>query len=337
MNLKRFIAGCIVIAACTSVARSSDNDTLTGVRLEGSVYVEANYGHRFSGAERNRWDFPHTVVAAAADFGRGWTVEAELEYERMYEDGEWCNDHWDNFAVNRLFVAKTWTPAVGLRLGVVGVQLGITNSGGPALTIYDPVSEAALMPMTWHEAGGAFFGQAGRWTYEVAALLYGAAPLRDSRAIGVAAALHYSPMEGMRVGAGMFRGRADRGNIHSCSPDFIDGRRLTYAVAEAELEKGGWTASASMIYTDADDARSVGVEAGYDVMTGLETGLGLTPYVRYDGVFGVEEEAICKWTAGVGMELPAGFSLKAEYGRCRHRGAFTEHTLDVSVGYELKF
>lgn len=51
MNLKRVIAGCIVIAACTSVARSSDNDTLTGVRLEGSVYVEANYGHRFSGVE----------------------------------------------------------------------------------------------------------------------------------------------------------------------------------------------------------------------------------------------------------------------------------------------
>lgn len=337
MNLKRIIAGCIVVAASTSFAYSSDSDTLGVVRLEGGIYVEANYGHRFSEPERNRWDFPHIVAAATADFGRGWTVETELEYERMYEDGEWCNDHWDNFAVNRLFIAKTWTPSFGLRLGVVGVPLGITNSGGPALTIYDPVSEAALMPMTWHETGGAFFGSIGRWTYEVAALLYGAVPLRASRAIGASAAFHYSPIEGMRIGAGMFHGRADRGNIYSCSPDFIDGRRLTYAVADAELVSEGWTASASLVCSDINEAHSVGVEAGYDLMDGSDTGLSLTPYVRYDGVFGVAEAALCKLTAGVGVELATGFSFKAEYGRCRHRGAFTEHTLDVSVGYELKF
>lgn len=337
MNFKRIIAGCIVAVACTSVACPYGNDTLTD-RLEGSIYTEANYGHRFDSPAPNRWDFPHVVIAAAADLGRGWSVEAELEYERMYEEGAWSDDHWDNLSTNRLFVAKSWSEAVGVRVGMVGVPLGITNGGGPALTIYDPVSEAALMPMTWHETGCGLFGSVGRWSYEVAALFHGALPLNDCRTLGVAAALHYSPVEGVRIGAGVFHGRTDHGNIYRCGPSLTGRRDLTYGVVEADVERDGWTASASWISSDAGGARSVGAEAGYDVMTLTgESRLSLTPYARYDGVFDVPGAALNKWTAGVAVGLPAGFTVKAEYGSCRFRSADTERSIDLSVGYELKF
>lgn len=340
MNIFRFVTGCVVFTVCAVGLRAARVDTTLTSRpvLEGMIYTEANYGYRFSGDNRSRRDFPHIVANATLALGRGWTIEAEMEYERMHENGEWCNDHWDNFATNKLYADKQWSDALGLKFGIVEVPLGITNAGGPALTIYDPVSEAALMPMTWHETGVALHGCIGRWSYELSALVYVTTPASDCRTVGVAATAHWMPADGLSVGGGVFRGRADNGCLRRCSPDFIGGGALTYGVADAVYEHEGWTVGGSFIYCNRGNARSAGAEAGYDVMrtAGVE-GCALTPFVRYDGVFGIAGEGLNRLTAGLNLKLFDALTVKAEYGRCRHGSMHTEHTLDVSVGYELKF
>ena len=338
MNLRIIFTVWAVLTACSAHAYYACDDTVTYAPLSGSVYTEANYGHRFHGADRNRWDFPHIVAAAEFDMGRGWAAVAEIEYERMFEDGEWCNDHHENFAVNRLLVDKTWSEALSVSIGVIGVPLGITNSGGPALTIYDPVSEAALMPMTWHEAGAVLHGRTGRVGYELAALAYGRLPVSGCRFVGLAAAAHWYPLEGAAVGIGVFGGDGCVGNLRRCSPDFIDSDRLMYGVIDAMYERDGWTADGSVIYTNCGGARSAGAEVGYDVMSSVGGGCcALVPFVRYDGVFGIDDVAFSKFTAGVGLTVLDAVTLKIEYGRVRHRGAHTDNMLDVSLGYELKF
>lgn len=338
------MTGAVIAAAlpCPLLAAHSadDNDDDAG-RFYGDVYTEVNYGHNFSGSDRNRWDFPHVVISAGLGLGRGWTISAELEYERMHEDGRWCNDHWDNFATNKLYADKQWSDALALKMGIVDVPLGITNAGGPALTIYDPLSEAALMPMTWHDAGVVLHGGTvdGRIDYSLSALVGADLPLDDSRAVGVAATLGWMPAEGLRLGAGGFYGGTEKGMLRYCGPDFVSDTRLAYGVADICYDNSGWLISGSFIYCTDSDARSVGIEAGCDVFSRLagDGGWSLIPFARYDGVFSMPDEDIRKFTVGLNVGLSDVFVIKAEYGHCNHSGSGIARTLDVSAGYTFRF
>lgn len=348
MNIRRIITGCTLCAACIANIYAGDINGFneitgvrdTGSRLHGEVYSEMNYGYNFEGADRNRWDFPHIVASAVLDMGRGWTLSAELEYERMYEDGEWCDDHSDNFATNRFYLNKQWNDRFGLKIGIVDVPLGVTNAGGPALTVYDPLSEAALMPMTWHEAGVAVHGTLGGTTidYMLAALVCGDLPLEDCRAVGVATAVGWQPFSGMRLSVGGFCGNTSRGMLRHGAPDCIDASFLSYGVAGACYEHAGWVASGSFIHCTDGDVRSVGVEAGYNVLSSVGDGRwGLTPFVRYDGVFHCPGGDVDKFTIGLNAALPGNFIVKAEAGRCGYGSYGTVNTLDVRVGYTFVF
>lgn len=174
--------------------------------MTGEVYTEVNYGHKYYGEDRNKWDFPHVVIAADLVLGNGWSLTGEFEYERFYEDGEWGNDFKANYATNKFFVTKKWNEAVNVKAGIIDVPVGITNAGGPALTIYDPESEAALLPMSWHEGGAAFYGRLGRISYTASALTYITAPFNSSCMIGGAASLGYEPADGVGVALSGFWG-----------------------------------------------------------------------------------------------------------------------------------
>lgn len=339
MNILRFITGCTLGAACFVNAHAGGGAGEPKGRLHGEVAAEVNYGRRLDGSGFNEWDFPHLTLVAGLDMGRGWTLTAEFEYERLREDGEWCNDHRANFATNKFYVNKQWSECLGMKLGIVDVPLGVTNAGGPALTIYDPLSEAALMPMTWHEAGVSVGGTlaGGRADYTVAALAYGSLPLDDSRAVGMAATVGWRPVADMRLGLGGFFGNTMRGMLRYSQPDIISAHTLSYGVADACYEHGGLTASGSFVYCTDGDVRSVGAEAGYDVLSASGGGRwGLVPFVRYDGVFHTGGGDVNKFTAGLNVTLPYDFIIKAEYGRCASASE-TVNTLDVSVGYALAF
>lgn len=137
---------------------AQENEKDSTAWLAGYLMTEANYGHRHGKPHPTLTDFPHIIIGGTAQMGRGWSVVAELEYERFHSDGCWNNRFCDNYTTNKLYINKQWSEAANVKAGIIDVPVGTTNSGGPALTIYDPLDESTLMPMTWHEGGIAFWG-----------------------------------------------------------------------------------------------------------------------------------------------------------------------------------
>lgn len=335
-SIKQLLTLCIVQLPVLAFAENNeDNQT---PKLTGEVYTEVNYGHKYYGEDRNKWDFPHVVIAADLVLGNGWSLTGEFEYERFYEDGEWGNDFKANYATNKFFVAKKWNEAVNVKAGIIDVPVGITNAGGPALTIYDPESEAALLPMSWHEGGAAFYGRLGKFSYTASALTYITAPFNSSCMIGGAASLGYEPADGVGVSLSGFWGNSKKGMVGYASPEYLGSNGVALASLSATCERDGWIASTSLVYSSDEKAKAVGAEAGFDFgsLTEVEN-LSIIPFVRYDGVWNALEMPMNKLTLGLNFSLVENLVLKAEYG-CRHYcGGDSEQHLDVGLGYSLAF
>lgn len=231
--------------------QAADTDSTATRGIHGSANTEVNYGYESGKAKPTIWDFPHITLSAAAVLGRGWSVTAEVEYERFYTDGAWGNSFRDNFTTNKLYLNKSFSPAMQVKAGIVEVPVGVTNSGGPALTIYDPESEVLLMPMTWHEGGLTLWGERGRWSYSLAALAYAATPLRRSRLLGGAARVAYSPVQDLSLALSSYWGTASRGSARLYAPDFVGTDGILYAALDGSYEANGWTVSGSAVWSSA--------------------------------------------------------------------------------------
>lgn len=328
----------VLIIILPDIAIAQDTDTVKSISFAGNAYMEANFGRKCHSDARTKWDIPHIGASAELTLRRGWSVEAEIEYERLYENAYWENDFHNNFTTNKLNVNKEWSKEWNVRAGIIPVPVGITNSEGPALTIYDPESEAAMIPMTWHDGGIILWGNAGKWDYSVGQMVYASFPLSKARYLGTSARAGYAPWDGFHTAASAYWGTAREGMIRYASPSFMEGNTIFFLSLEATYEAKGWTAGTSAIYSGDADARSFGGEIGYDLMT-LTTNdkLGLIPFVRYDGVFHTGEDALNKFTIGFNFSFLKGFTLKAEYGHSHYTGQRTINTLDMGVSYSYDF
>ncbi len=337
MHKRLITAGCLFIE-CLAAAVAADNDS-TGCRIvSGEIYTEVNHGHRYYGAERTVWDFPHIVAAATLTLGRGWSFEAEIEYERIHEDGEWCNDLRNNFTSNKLYLARRWDSGTTVKAGIIDVPLGITNAGGSAQTIYDPESEALIMPMTWHEGGVAVCREQGRLSWSAAALAYSDFTAAGTMVLGGAATADYRPAKSMRIGIGGYYGKAQHSMMRPVSDGAFDGSRTAYGVLSADYSGGGVAASGSLIYRSCDGARSLGAEAGYDIGGALTAGrFAAMPFVRYDHVAHTACTDMDKLTFGINISPLSNLTVKAEYGIRKYCGCDTERSFDIGVGYSVAF
>lgn len=341
MKIFRTLAVSFMLLVYINNGMAEDVDTTSQKFFSGEAYTEVNYGHKSYDDNRTKWDFPHIVLDGNLNLGKGWTISAEFEYERFYEDGEWGNNFRDNFTTNKFYVNKSWGDAVNVKAGIIEVPVGITNSGGPALTIYDPESEAALIPMTWHDGGAAFWGRYKNIDYTIGALTYIDFPLKKSRMLGGTARLDYHIIEGLRAGISGYWGQSHQGQVLYAGPGFlgIDKHVFTGAI-DADYQASNWIVSASYIYTDADDAQSFGAEAGYDILhatLGENSQFALIPFIRYDGIFHTDTPACNKYTAGLNFTPWSTLTLKAEYGWRHYAGENTQRTFDLGIGYTLDF
>ena len=315
-------------------AQDSDSADVAPL-LEGTAYTEVNVGHRHHQEHPVLWDFPHIILEGQLNLKRGWMVNVALEYERKREDGSWGNNFRDNYTTNELSVTKMWRSGHSLSMGIVPVPVGVTNSGGAALTIYDPVSEAALLPMTWHETGVTFGRQWGRVAYKVAALAYLDAPLKRSRMLGGAARVCYTPAEGIALATSGYWGASTKGMIGFSRFDYMDSRRTFLASVDYNLERAGFIADGSFIYASNHDARSFGSELGYNVLHTVTSKMQLIPFARYDGVYHIED-TFNKWTVGFNFNPLSWMVLKAEYGWARSNHILNR-SLDVCMGFTWEF
>lgn len=132
-----------------------------------------------------RFDLPHVVVMLGYDFGKGWQLGMEIEFEHggtesavekeAEEGGEFEKEieRGGEVALEQFWIQKTFFPQLNLKAGHIVVPVGLTNSyhlPTQFFTVYRPEGENTIMPCTWHETGLSIWGKAGDWRYEVLAV-----------------------------------------------------------------------------------------------------------------------------------------------------------------------
>lgn len=131
---------------------------------------------------RGEFDLPHVTFMIGYNFGKGWRMNAELEYEHggtgsameieNNEGGEIETEleQGGEVELEQFWIEKTFCPAANIRAGHIIVPVGgLNNHHEPDkfFTVYRPEEEASIMPSTWHQTGISFWGRTKHWRYEV--------------------------------------------------------------------------------------------------------------------------------------------------------------------------
>ena len=199
---------CLFFVA-TALAQKPADTTKTPVahkvfnRLTVGGYGEAVFNYnffsdnmfRYSHADNytdskghGRVDLPHAVIMLGYDFGKGWSVGTEIEFEHggtesaveiePEETGEFEKEieRGGEVALEQFWVQKTFNRHFNVRMGHLVVPVGMTNNNHTPnmfFNLYRPEGENTIMPCTLHETGVSLWGHLGNgndWRYEVMAL-----------------------------------------------------------------------------------------------------------------------------------------------------------------------
>ena len=128
-----------------------------------------------------RFDLPHVVLFVGYDFGKGWSMGSEIEFEHggtesaveieEEETGEYESEieRGGEVALEQFWLQKSFSPSANLRLGHMVVPVGLTNchhNPTEFFGTYRPEGESTIIPCTWHETGISFWGRTKDWRYE---------------------------------------------------------------------------------------------------------------------------------------------------------------------------
>jgi hypothetical protein len=133
------------------------------------------------GKSHGRFDIPHVTFFIGYDFGKGWRMSSEIEFEHggtesaveleAEEAGEYEGEieRGGEVALEQFWIEKTISSAFNIRLGHIVVPVGYTNGNHlptEFFTVYRPEGENTIIPCTWHETGISLWGKIGNWRYE---------------------------------------------------------------------------------------------------------------------------------------------------------------------------
>ena len=129
-----------------------------------------------------RVDLPHAVIMLGYDFGQGWTMGTEIEFEHggveaavekeTEETGEFEQEieRGGEVALEQFWIQKSFGSHFNIRAGHIVVPVGMTNNNHTPnmfFGVYRPEGENTILPCTWHETGLSFWGCVGDWRYEL--------------------------------------------------------------------------------------------------------------------------------------------------------------------------
>jgi len=140
------------------------------------------YPDRYKGAQGNgQVDLPHTVIFLGYDFGKGWTMGSEIEFEHggveasiEVEGDEAIEVEHEIERGGEVFLEQFWLQKsiasyLNVRAGMIIVPIGLTNAHHEPdkfFTVYRPEGESTILPCTWHQVGISLWGNVGGWKYE---------------------------------------------------------------------------------------------------------------------------------------------------------------------------
>ncbi len=234
-----------------------------------------------------RFDIPHVVVMLGYDFGRGWTMGSEIEFEHggvegaveleAEEVGEFEQEieRGGEVALEQFWIDKQFIPQLHVRAGHMVVPVGETNAHHlptEFFTVYRPEGEYEIMPCTWHQTGISLWGRAGAWRYE-AMFLPGLNSLNFSKDRwingGAASAFEFTPanryavaarvdnysIKGLRLSISGYYGHSFANTLQSDKGKY---RGVQGAVAIGsfglQYENYGWIVRANATYGHLGDA-----------------------------------------------------------------------------------
>ncbi|MCM1355206.1 MAG: hypothetical protein NC212_02230 [Staphylococcus sp.] len=136
---------------------------------------------KYKDQSHGRFDLPHVVIYLGYDFGKGWSMGTEIEFEHggtesaiefeNEEGGEYEQEveRGGEVALEQFWIQKSFMRQLNVRAGMLVVPVGGTNAHHlptEFFGVYRPEGENTLIPCTWHEVGLSVWGQAGAWRYE---------------------------------------------------------------------------------------------------------------------------------------------------------------------------
>jgi hypothetical protein len=197
-----FLSALFIQTVLPAIIHAQDADSVEVAkggksRLSLGGYGEANYTRNFfsgnpfrymypetyrNDPSHGRFDLPHVVFFTAYEFGNGWRMSSEIEFEHggteaameveAEEGGEYEQEieRGGEVALEQFWIEKTFHKALNLRVGHIIVPIGLTNGNHlptQFFTVYRPEGENTIMPCTWHETGIAVWGRLADWRYEI--------------------------------------------------------------------------------------------------------------------------------------------------------------------------
>ena len=199
MKISTLTLGCLLAAASPTLvnAQTQDEETrATRSRFQVGGYAEVAFTRNFytdniyknqpssvnnHGKSHGRFDIPHAVVYLSYDFGKGWKMSSEIEFEHggaggayekeTDEGGEWEQEteKGGEVELEQFWIQKTFLPELNLKVGHIVVPVGLTNTHHEPteyFTVYRPEGESTILPCTWHQTGVSLWGRHGDWRYE---------------------------------------------------------------------------------------------------------------------------------------------------------------------------
>lgn len=315
---------------------SAQNDSLRPVVFTGVANMEVRFGPNCMGNEQASLSCPHVIIGGRLSLLNGWSVTSEFEYEHLYENHGWGHNLDNEFCSNALYVTKSFTNTLNVKVGIVDIPVGMTNSRGPALTIDDPESEADMLPMVWHESGISLFGEYKRVAYSVTATSY----LNTFEVLGLAGRADYRVAESLRLGFSGYIGKKCHGMIGRETSEQYSCASLNYLSFDMDYSVNGFLLDGSIIYCSEGNGKSFGYECGYNLMFNNDDSKfhsQIIPFLRYDYVCSKLLNNTKKYTLGMNIVPIPNLIFKAEYGIRDYDCLETSTQFALSLGYTVSF
>lgn len=238
-----------------------------------------------------RFDLPHVCVNIGYDFGKGWSMGSEIEFEHggngtaveieAEEAGEYEAEvekggevNIEQFWINKEFFDGKFN----IKAGEIIVPVGYSNAyhePNQFFTVYRPEGEATIMPNTWHQVGLSLWGRLKDWRYE-AQLLSGL----NSESFTAESFVHYgatSPYEfkvannyagvmridnysvkGLRIGLSGYYGYTFRNTLRTPGSKYNDVKGALGIVAlDFSLNRWNWIVRGNVDYAHFGDADEI--------------------------------------------------------------------------------
>ena len=138
---------------------------------------------KYAGDHYGEFDLPHVVIYMGYDFGKGWSMGTEIEFEHggtesaieieEEEGGEYEGEieRGGEVALEQFWLQKRFNRYAILRAGMQVIPVGGLNAHHESTEyfgVYRNEGEFTIIPSTWHEVALTFMGSSPKgWHYQV--------------------------------------------------------------------------------------------------------------------------------------------------------------------------